>query len=170
MLEQLRCAVRNQSTAPSYVWVDVKDMATGKRWSAAVESNVVWADFRADPKTRFELAARPELIPSYDSRLLAAARRHLRRFSDSEILAGLTYQSQFGRIRSFTREDSIFWVEPSESMKRQEALAHALFERGFFPSRGDFVPVLYAARAACEEPAEPAPVWSEVIEELPARP
>jgi hypothetical protein len=73
-------------------------------------------------------------------------------------------------LRNFTREDSIFWVEPSEIMRRKEALAHALFERGFYPSRGDFVPVLYSARGACRKPEEPNPVWSEVVDELPARP
>lgn len=167
---QLRCAAQNQSTAPSYVWVDVTNPSTGTRWSAAVESSVVWDDVRTDPNTRFELSARPELVPSYDSRLLEAARRHLRRFSDEEILEGLSWDSQYGPVRAFTREDSFIRTEPEEVASRKEALAHALFERGLFPSRGDFVPVLYAARAVCREPVEPDPVWNDVNGEVPARP
>lgn len=168
--KQLRCAAENQTTAPSYVWVDVNDPESGRRWSAAVESSVVWADLRSNPNTRFELDARPDLVPSYDERLLNAARRHLTRFSDSEIARGFSRDSQFGDVREFTRESSIFLVQPSEMMSRKEALAHALFERGFYPSRGDYVPTLYASGAACPKPREPDPIWNGAADELPARP
>ncbi len=170
VVEQLRCAAENRSTAPSYVWVDVRDGERGLRWSTVVESGVVYPDLQANPSTRFELGARPALVPPYDAKLLASARSHLDRFSDADISDGLTPESQYGKIRSFTREDSIFWVEPSEVERRKKALAHALFERGFYPSRGDFVPVLYASRRACREPGAHDPIWREAHDELPARP
>jgi hypothetical protein len=71
------------------------------------------------------------------------ARDHLAGFSEAEIEAQLTRRSQGGLIRSFMSDGEYF--------VRQEALAHALFERGYFPSRNDLAPTLYVVPSPCED-------------------
>jgi len=160
---QLRCAAANQSTAPSYVWLDVYDSERNLSWSTVRESIALHPLIRSNPEATVVVSSNAgfDLTPRYDADLLLSARRHLDGFSDEEIDAGLTRATQFGSVRSF--------INDNDHSRYQEALAHALFERGFFPSRGDFTPTLYATRTVCVPKAKPRADWNDV-EEIPAQP
>jgi len=166
MKRELLCGLQNQSTAPSYVLLDVQPAGLSG-WRGVVESSEVaraialdrgwpgpsghWdvilallaqADALApEPVTREAQAA---LRPLYSPDELDQARRHLARFSDDRVREELSDPSAPGPIRPFYAESALHFLP------RQAALAHALIERGFLPERGDYAPVLRIVESNCE--------------------
>jgi hypothetical protein len=176
-LRGARCAAVNISTAPSYLLVTIVDSSSGASWTSAVESATLfralllessdWSQLpegqsneselstvSQDPERtreilhmlsrrdsfRFELSnpkAIESLRPWYDGRLLHAARVYLAELTDDEIL-----EESF---QDFTHSEG-----PAASGRRRFALAHALLERGFFPSRGCVAPHLYVSLDPCQ--------------------
>ena len=93
-----------------------------------------------EERFRFELSnpdAIDKLRPWYDEKLLQDARAFLAEVTDDQIL-----EEPF---QDFTDSDG-----SAASGRRQFALAHALFERGFFPSRGDRNPRLFVSPTPCK--------------------
>jgi hypothetical protein len=143
--EQMACAAMNDSTAPSYVWLQVTAEDSGDQWSVVVEAPEV-PDDAVDAGFRIKVpsAARGRAFrPDYGGRLLESAREHLARFTDAELTAQFDPKArERGPATEFSGPE--FWPA-------QRALAHALFERGFFPLRGDYVPALYAVQTPCTD-------------------
>jgi len=145
------CAARNQSSAPSYLWINAVDDKSGRRWSLVVESTDIPDAKSWDPNKDFPSTTFGEIVvPGYSYKDVVKARADLERFADSEIQAKLDRRSSGGELRE---------SEPSE------AFVHALFERGFFPSRNDYVPSVYVAPAPCEDADQKTSMLVELMKE-----
>jgi hypothetical protein len=166
MKREMLCGLQNQSTAPSYVLLDVSPReAPGWRGvvdSASVGQAVAFDHGWPSPRDHWEeilaLLSEPEAIepkpftpeaqaalrPLYTVEELEQARRFLSGFSDSRVREELSSPSTSGPIRAFYSESG------SRLFARQAALAHALIERGFIPERGDYAPVLRITESNCD--------------------
>lgn len=171
MKHEMLCALQNQSTAPSYVLLNVRPRGA-PGWRGVVESTAVANAIAFDhswpsPRGRWEqvsaLLSKPDAIepqpvtpgaraalrPIYTVEELDQARSFLSKFSNTRIRDELSSPSTPGPIRSFyTESESRFFA-------REAALAHALIERGFLPKRGDYAPVLRIVESNCEVGADP---------------
>lgn len=131
------CAAKNKSTAPSYLWINARSEGSGERWSLVIESTAWPSAENHDPNEDFRATqSSGVLTPNYSRKDVIRARLHLEPMSDSEILARFGRGEVGGGIGAFAP---------------QEALAHALFERGFYPGRGDITPVLFVSSSPCAD-------------------
>ena len=169
MKREMLCGLQNQSTAPTFVLLDVNPHGV-PGWRGVVESVAVaeaialdhgWPSPRGHWKEIIALLSKPEAVeprpstpeaqeslrPLYTLQELEEARSFLSGFSDTRVRDELSSPSSAGPIRPFYSESSFRFFP------RQAALAHALIERGFLPERGDYAPVLRIVQSNCEEGA-----------------
>jgi len=164
---EFRCGARNASSAPSYLFVEVHDPVSDERWQAAFESTrlIEWVrrdrglelrdaiDFLSAKSGATEWPPVLEPIsstqggglrPAYSSDALREARAQVARFTDEEI-----------RTRMIDSDPPLGPApSPSGDAGSYDALAHALIERGHFPSRDDMAPHFYVSPSPCAKACE----------------
>jgi hypothetical protein len=161
------CSAKNASTAPSYVLITAIYTKTGERLvttvtstglqeSLAVENGLAKNDFKKifllidehpDLTFRFHNQVAFEWLRPQYLEWISEARKALAGISDEQIYTGFGNNGELHKLYNteLSQADYSFY-------KRQQAIAHVLLERGFYPGMGDYVPTLYLSRNPCRKP------------------